>query len=151
MIVLRNYLLRKYSSTTTITNPLKVSPAAFWHANYLGISLEGIQGTGPKGHILKSDILQTKKSITSSDNGHLSFLIEISSNPNDQVIKRCIETIKHLPKSHQFISELNYKALPEIGLLQLQFELKTNSRDVDTENIKKLLKIYLNDSTHLLL
>lgn len=154
MFVIRNYLLRKYSSTTTTTatitnNPLKVSPAAFWHANFLGISLDGIKGTGPKGHILKSDILQVKKPTTSSVNEELSFLIEIPSNPSDQVIKRCIETIKKLPISQQVISELSYKTLPDIGFLQ--FELKTNSRNFNAENIKNLLKMYLNDSNHLLL
>lgn len=138
----------------------KVSPAAFWHANYLGISLEGIKGTGPKGHILKSDILkilQAKKpqttttTTTSPVNEELSFLIEITSNINDQVITKCLETIKKLPKSNQVISELKYKTLPEIGLLQFQLKTESNSRDFNSENIKNLLKLYLNDSNHLLL
>jgi pyruvate/2-oxoglutarate dehydrogenase complex dihydrolipoamide acyltransferase (E2) component len=150
MIVLRISMSRKFSSATaTLTNgPVKVSPAAFWHAHFLGISLKGIKGTGPKGHILKSDILQLKKP-TSSFSEDFSFLIEIASPPNDQVIKKCIESIKRLPMSQEVIKELNYKTLPEIGLLQ--FELKTGTKLDNTENIKNLLKIYLNDSSHLLL
>lgn len=152
MFVIRNYLLRKYNySSTTATMTTKVSPAAFWHANYLGISLEGIKGTGPKGHILKSDIFKVLQAKKPQVNEDFSFLIEISSNPNDQVIKKCIETIKKLPISNQVISELKYKTLPEIGLLQFELKTKTNSRDFNEENIKNLLKMYLNDSNHLLL
>jgi hypothetical protein len=39
---------------------MRISPAALWHAKALKIDISLIRGSGPKGYILKSDILQSK-------------------------------------------------------------------------------------------
>ena len=157
MFVLRR-LSRSYGTISAISaahGNFKVSPAAYWHAKFLGISLEGVKGTGPKGHILKSDILQIKTTqkekvikMDSFIDEEVSFLIDISSKPSDQIIKKCIESITKLPSTN--ISEVNYKTLPQTNLLQ--FHLKTSGpASFESEKIKNLLKMYLNDSSHLLL
>ena len=155
MFVLRNILVKKYSKAVEIGSVVKghfkVSPAAYWHANFLGISLEGIKGTGPKGHILKSDILKMTKTIETIETGNFidfSFLVEVPSIPSDEIIKKCVESIKKLSLSQK---EINYKSLPEIGLIQFELKMKRRPSPPETENIKNLLKIYLNDSIHLLL
>ena len=62
---------RKLAFASTIRNYVTSSqlenlPAAFWHAKVLGIdlNLKEIVGSGPKGHILKSDILSFKPKIS---------------------------------------------------------------------------------------
>lgn len=163
MFVLRNILFKNYSiaakATTAIDSitkaHLKVSPAAYWHANFLGISLEGIKGTGPKGHILKSDILQMKSKMTetieAAGSFDFSFLVKVPSIPSEQIINKCLVSITKLSLSKLPITELNYKSLPEIGLLQFELKIKRKSSSLEIENIKNLLRIYLNDSSHLLL
>lgn len=141
--------LRNHSTATLRaidTEHLKVSPAAHWHAKVLGISLKGIKGTGPKGHIVKSDILNFQPQQIKSELVELSFLLEISSKPSDQLIKKCTETIGKISSF-----EVDYKSLPEIGLLQFQLKSTNNDKHFDSEKVKQLLKIYLNDSSHLLL
>lgn len=140
-----------------ISTRIKVSPAAHWHASLLGISLDGIKGTGPKGHILKGDVLTelTNRNKKSED---IHFLIEYPKSLNELNLKKCIESIRNRMVKKPVI---NYKILPEIGLLQIKLSVGgRDSRgeygigynvDYEVEKFKKIIKIYLNDSLHLLL
>ena len=141
----------------------KISPAAQWHAATLKINLEveGIIGSGPKGHILKSDILEFENkrnnyknsSIIFSSNSNLnhpinkttdhSLIIRITDSvfPNKEIIQKCLNSIS---KRKSF--EISFELLPEIGI---QVHVKNSTMDID--KITSLLKLYLNDSHHLLL
>ncbi len=135
-------------SLSILKSSLKVSPAALWHANALGISLEMVKGTGPKGHILKSDVLNHSKDneTESRESSDMALLLEIPQNYNDLLIKKCLESIT---KGKQI--EFEYKLMSEIGLLQVKMKQSGISMSGESENIKNLLKVYLNDSIHLLL
>ena len=138
--------LSKMFSTSNHRDNLikKVSPAALWHANALGIDLNEIVGSGPKGHILKSDILSFKPKIEVKSNTliDISFHFEIPPT-TELLIQICINRITSLDK----ISQVQYKFVPEIGFLQLSMK----GEEVDRERIMKLMNIYLNDTRHLLL
>lgn len=136
----------------------KILPAAFWHAKLLGINLEGVVGTGPKGHILKSDILfksdnnnnknnfcnNTYNDYNKSDNINSSYASLIIDIPpiSEDILEKCINNIKkYLSK------DVQYKFIPEVGYLQVLVE----GGEIEGERVKKLLKVYTNDTRHLLL
>lgn len=124
----------------------KISPAANWHANFLGIDLNEISGSGPKGHILKSDILSFKAKLThKQDNligiSDISLLFEIKPTA-DSIIQKCINRIT---TANDKIKQVNFKFIPELGFLQLNIKAVTED---DGEKVKKLLNIYLNDTRH---
>lgn len=143
----------------------KISPAAQWHAATLKINLEveRINGSGPKGHILKSDILEFENKrnnyknsssiLTSNSNSNLnhpihkttdhSLIIRITDSvlPSKEIIQKCLNSIS---KRKSF--EISFELLPEIGI---QVHVKNSTMDID--KISSLLKLYLKDTHHLLL
>ena len=124
------------------SSQLKISPAALWHAKVLGIdlNLKEVVGSGPKGHILKSDILSFKRNPIEND---VFFLILEAPPTNEAILQKCINRI-----TNNRAKAVEYKFIPEIGFLQVQMK---GINAVDGEKIKNLLKMYLNDTRHLLL
>lgn len=149
--MLLSLLLTRYGSKRTIsTVASKVSPAAYWHANNLGISLNLVKGSGPKGHILKSDILNYSPDITctkteDSTSKISSFLLEYPKNVSEIVLNRCLNSISAITST-----KINYKTIPEISSIQVNFSHPQNT-NYNGETIKNLIKIYLTDFKHLLL
>ena len=146
MIPAGMFLVLRRRSFSAAAVSFKISPAALCHANSLGISLEGIKPTGPKGHIIKNDILSISPAIESDPINTFSCIIELSNtNCTDSFIRKCLESVTRGGK----VSIADYKFLPDIGLLQIQMKLIGPVEEA--EKIKNLLKMYLNDSIHLLL
>ena len=141
---------RSFTTSNNLNGLKKISPAALWHAKVLGIDFNEIVGSGPKGHILKSDILSfnLKEKNKQQDSNNLvndiSLIFEIIPSTNEIIIQKCIKRIT----SDKF-KDVQYKFIPEIGFLQVQ--MKGTGTIIDGERIKNLLKMYLNDSRHLLL
>lgn len=142
---------RLFSATTN--NLVKVSPAALWHAKYLGIALNDIKGTGPKGHILKSDVLSVNEMMKSKQKSTvetLSFLLELktTSNFDANLLEKVFNKIA---KSSSI--KIKYKYIPEISSIQFEVIKESTSMNNfgDQERIKQLIELYLMDSLHLLL
>ena len=143
-------MMLKLAFASTIRNyvtfsHLKISPAALWHAKVLGfdLNLKEIVGSGPKGHILKSDILSFKPKLSNTiENDVFSLMLEVPPT-NDAILQKCINRI-----TNNRVKAVEYKFIPEVGFLQVQMK---GIDTVDGEKIKNLLKMYLNDTRHLLL
>ena len=144
----RSWLFRSIST-------FKCSPAAFWHAKNLGIDLGDIEGTGPKGHITKNDILSFDPAKRTGGEEIFSFLVELEKGSvlEESLIKRCVDSL--FQASGPFGSSgicVNYRLLPETEFIQLEIRKSIGSgNSLSMEKIKDLLKVYLSDSKHLLL
>lgn len=143
--------------TSVLTKTRRTSPAANWHANVLGINLDEIVGSGPKGHILKSDILSFEPKVArkqddriggadTSGTVDISIWIEVGAT-TDLIIQQCIHRIT---TTNAKVKQVQYKYIPEMGGGYLQLNIKA-ATEGDGERVKNLLKIYLNDTRHLLL
>jgi len=135
----------------------KLSPAALWHAHALGLDLNSIsiKGSGPKGHVLKSDILEkatmtpTPQSI--NDENNQSFLIELDflKREDEAFVRRCIDFA-----SQRTRLQAEFTRLPSVGI---QFTVhggggsNESEGSLQADKFKTLLVTFLKDPSHLLL
>lgn len=122
---------------------MKISPAALWHAKVLKIDPSLIRGSGPKGHILKSDILfaiqqpQIKK----------DFQVLIPCTLRDDLVSKGIKRALSLCHLQANNSSFSFQKIPEIGI-----QISVSSADNESANkLVKLLPILLQDPHYLLL
>lgn len=142
--------LKFAGSLSSATKAIKLSPAAMWHANALGMKLNllGIVGSGPKGHVLKSDILDAysqkkrEKKYESIDN----LLIEVADIEDDAFLKRSIAFTAQIMR----VESSEYIRLPGVGL-QVKIVRSVENDDGILDKFKRLLLIVLRDPSHLLL
>ncbi len=122
---------------------MRISPAALWHAKALKIDISLVRGTGPKGFILKSDILQAKPYPVAQEK-ELQFLVPCSL--NEELVKRSISKALSLC-SNQTKSSFSYQRIPEFGI-QIKF---LSNDEKSAEKFKKFLPLLLQDPHYLLL
>lgn len=126
----------------------KLSPAAFWHAKLLKIDPSLVRGSGPKGHILKSDILAMvgrKESVKVEATQQLQLLVPCGANLKDDLISKGVR--KALNVCNVAKDSVHFQRIPEYGI-QVQVGAIEASA---AKKLSQLLPLLLQDPHYLLL
>lgn len=126
----------------------KLSPAAFWHAKLLQIDPALVRGSGPKGHILKSDILAMvgrKESVKVEATQQLQLLVPCSANLKDDLISKGVR--KALNVCNVAKDSVHFQRIPDYGI-----QVKVGAIEASAaKKLSQLLPLLLQDPHYLLL
>ena len=124
---------------------MRISPAALWHAKALKIDFSLIRGTGPKGYILKSDILQAKHQ-QQELKPEMDFQLLVPCSLSEELVKKGVNRALSLC-SIQSSAAFSFQRIPDFGI-----QIKLSSANAQTtEKLQKILPLLLQDPRYLLL
>lgn len=126
---------------------MKVSPAALWHAKVLKIDPSLIRGSGPKGHVLKSDILFARQQQQQRPQMEKDLQLLIPCSFEDDLVSKGINKALSLCCLRSKPS-FTFQRIPDYGI---QIRLSVGDDSDSASKLQKLLPLLLKDPHYLLL
>ena len=126
----------------------RLSPAAFWHAKLLKIDPSRIRGSGPKGHILKSDILSIASQQTSTQveaTQQLQLLVPCAGSLKDELIDKGLK--RALNVCNVAKDSVHFQRIPEYGIQVQVKEIEASA----AKKLSQLLPLLFQDPRYMLL